>query len=69
MSQVFNSPESYTISRRALLKLFGVGAATGVLGYSRFTKPKPTVFQQDTLNLPERRRESPPHARGGMISR
>ncbi|WP_017317810.1 FAD-dependent oxidoreductase [Mastigocladopsis repens] len=52
MSQVFNSPESHTISRRALLKLFGVGAATGVLGYSRFTKPKPTVFQQDTLNLP-----------------
>jgi carotenoid phi-ring synthase / carotenoid chi-ring synthase len=53
MSLVSNSPESYTISRRALLKLFGVGAATGALGYSRFTKPKPTVFQQDILNLPQ----------------
>ncbi|NMG07819.1 FAD-dependent oxidoreductase [Brasilonema sp. UFV-L1] len=53
MSQVFNSPESSTISRRTLLKLFGVGAMTGVLGYSRFTRPKPTVFQQDTLSLPQ----------------
>jgi carotenoid phi-ring synthase / carotenoid chi-ring synthase len=52
MSQVFNSPESSAISRRTLLKLFGVGATTGVLGYSRLTKPKPTVFQQDTLSLP-----------------
>ncbi|KAB8320303.1 FAD-dependent oxidoreductase [Tolypothrix campylonemoides VB511288] len=52
MSQVSNLPETNIISRRALLKLFGVGAATGVLGYSRFTKPKPAVFQQDTLNLP-----------------
>ncbi|KAB8331353.1 FAD-dependent oxidoreductase [Scytonema tolypothrichoides VB-61278] len=52
MSQVFNSPELSTISRRTLLKLFSVGAATGVLGYSRLTKPKPTVFRQDTLSLP-----------------
>lgn len=52
MSQVFNSPESSAISRRTLLKLFGVGATTGVLGYSRLTKPKPTVYQQDTLSLP-----------------
>jgi isorenieratene synthase len=52
MSQTFNSPESSTISRRTLLKLFGVGAIVGVTGYSRFSKPKPTIFQPDSLNLP-----------------
>jgi isorenieratene synthase len=30
----------------------GVGAAGGLLGYSRFSKPQPTIFQQDTLDLP-----------------
>ncbi|MFN6570686.1 FAD-dependent oxidoreductase [Dendronalium sp. ChiSLP03b] len=52
MSQLINLPESSTISRRTLLKVFGVGAIAGVTGYSRFSKPKPTVFQKDTLNLP-----------------
>ncbi len=52
MSQLFNSPESPTISRRTLIKLFGISAIAGLTGYSRFTKPKPTVFQKDTLNLP-----------------
>ncbi|MBH8564844.1 FAD-dependent oxidoreductase [Nostoc sp. CENA67] len=52
MSQVFNSPESSTISRRTLIKVFGIGAIAGVTGYSRFSKPKPTVFQKDTLSLP-----------------
>ncbi|MBD2663037.1 amine oxidase [Richelia sinica FACHB-800] len=52
MSQTFNSPESSTISRRTLLKLFGVGAIVGGTGYSRFSKPKPTIFQPDSLNLP-----------------
>ncbi|MBW4564102.1 MAG: FAD-dependent oxidoreductase [Mojavia pulchra JT2-VF2] len=52
MSSPFNLPESSTISRRTLLKVFGIGAVAGVTGYSRFTKPKPTVFQKDTLNLP-----------------
>jgi len=41
-----------TISRRTALKLLGVGAVGGVLGYSRFSKPQPTIFQQDTLDLP-----------------
>jgi isorenieratene synthase len=41
-----------TISRRTVLKLLGVGAIGGVLGYSRFSKPQPTIFQQDTLDLP-----------------
>ncbi|MBW4615238.1 MAG: FAD-dependent oxidoreductase [Desmonostoc vinosum HA7617-LM4] len=52
MSQLSTLPESSTISRRTLLKLFGIGAIAGLTGYSRFTKPKPAVFQKDTLNLP-----------------
>lgn len=52
MNPLFNSSESSNISRRTLLKLFGVGAIVGVTGYSRFTKPKPTVFARDTLKLP-----------------
>ena len=53
MSQLSNSPESLPISRRTLLKFLGVGAIGGVVGYSRFSKPQPTVFQQDTLDLPQ----------------
>ncbi|MEA5512678.1 FAD-dependent oxidoreductase [Nodularia sp. UHCC 0506] len=53
MSLLFNSPESSTISRRTLLKLFGIGAIVGGTGYSRFSKPKPTVYQKDTLELPQ----------------
>ncbi len=41
-----------SISRRTALKLLGVGAITTGLGYSRFTKPQPTVAQADTLDLP-----------------
>jgi len=43
---------NHAISRRTALKLLGVGAAGGLLGYSRFSKPQPTIFQQDTLDLP-----------------
>ncbi|MFK0732265.1 MAG: FAD-dependent oxidoreductase [Gloeotrichia echinulata GP01] len=52
MSQLSDLPESSTISRRTLLKWFGIGGITGVTGYSRFSKPQPTVFLQDTLSLP-----------------
>ena len=52
MSQLSNSPLSSPISRRTLLKFFGASAVLGVVGYSRFSKPQPTVFQQDTLDLP-----------------
>lgn len=52
MSQLLNLPESSTISRRTLLKWFGIGGIAGVTGYSRFSKPQPTVFRQDTLSLP-----------------
>jgi isorenieratene synthase len=53
MNQSSNSPGLPPISRRTALKLLGVGAAGGMLGYSRFSKPQPTVFQQDTLDLPQ----------------
>jgi isorenieratene synthase len=53
MSQLFSSSESSTISRRTLIKLFGIGAIAGLTGYSRLIKPKPTVFQKDTLKLPQ----------------
>ncbi|BAY94941.1 MULTISPECIES: FAD-dependent oxidoreductase [unclassified Tolypothrix] len=52
MSQLSNLPESSPISRRTLLKWFGIGGIAGVTGYSRFSKPQPTVFQRDTLKLP-----------------
>ncbi|MBD2090473.1 FAD-dependent oxidoreductase [Microcoleus sp. FACHB-1515] len=33
--------------------MFGVGAVSGAIGYSRFAKPQPSVYQQDTLDLPK----------------
>ncbi len=41
-------------SRRQLLKLFGVGGVGAAVGYSRFVKPQPAVWQPDTLALPWR---------------
>lgn len=52
MSQLSKFPRSQAVSRRTALKLLGVGAAGGLLGYSRFSKPQPTIFQQDSLDLP-----------------
>ncbi|OCR02172.1 UDP-galactopyranose mutase [Oscillatoriales cyanobacterium USR001] len=52
MSQL-NSPLLPPVSRRTALKLLGIGAVGGLLGYSRFSKPQPTVFQPDTLELPQ----------------
>lgn len=53
MSQIPEMPSSLpNISRRTLLKFFSVGTVTGIVGYSRFSKPQPSVFQQDKLNLP-----------------
>lgn len=52
MGIISNFPESSKISRRTLIKLFGFASATGVLGYSRFVKPQPTIFEKETLSLP-----------------
>ena len=42
------------ISRRSALKLLGVGAVGGTLGYTRFAKPQPTLHQVDRLDLPQK---------------
>ena len=52
MNQLSRYAQLPTISRRTFIKMFGVGAVGGVVGYSRFSKPQPSIFQQDTLNLP-----------------
>lgn len=54
MKQPFDFLLERQISRRALLKVAGVSTFGGVIGYSRFAKPEPTVFQQDSLSLPTR---------------
>ncbi|WP_199321350.1 FAD-dependent oxidoreductase [Microcoleus sp. FACHB-831] len=52
MSQLQRYAMQQGISRRTLLKMFGIGTVGGLVGYSRFSKPQPTIFQQDTLDLP-----------------
>jgi isorenieratene synthase len=52
MESLDKLPLLTSISRRTALKLIAVGSAGGLLGYSRFKKPQPTIWQQDTLDLP-----------------
>ncbi|MBD1999549.1 FAD-dependent oxidoreductase [Leptolyngbya sp. FACHB-541] len=52
MSEALGSALLKSVSRRTLLKLFGIGTVGGLVGYSRLAKPQPSVFQQDTLDLP-----------------
>jgi len=53
MSQLFESFLRRQVSRRTALKLAGVGMVGGVLGYSRFVKPQPMVYQRDGVILPQ----------------
>ncbi len=53
MTEQFNSSLFSSVSRRSVLKFLGVGAVSGVLGYSRFHKPEPAIFQPDIINLPQ----------------
>ncbi|ASC70890.1 hypothetical protein XM38_018380 [Halomicronema hongdechloris C2206] len=53
MSQSLDSFFSQALTRRTVLKLFGISGAAGLIGYSRLKKPQPTVFQQDRLSLPQ----------------
>jgi len=53
MTELFNPSENDHVSRRYILKLFGISAVAGVLGYSRFHKPEPTIFQPNIINLPQ----------------
>lgn len=52
MNQPFPAAVGQPLSRRAVLKLLGVGALATGLGYSRLVKPQPTVWQTDRVNLP-----------------
>ena len=52
MTRLFNLPVQEKVSRRTVLKLFGISAGAGLLGYSRFKKPDPAVYQKNTLILP-----------------
>ena len=52
MDQKSDSLWLQMLSRRTVLKLFGVGAIAGAVGYSRLEKPQPSVYHQDTLDLP-----------------
>ncbi|MGA1265118.1 MAG: FAD-dependent oxidoreductase [Prochlorothrix sp.] len=45
-------PSLQPLSRRTLLKLFGLGTVGGLLSYSRVAKPQPTLHEQDALTLP-----------------
>ncbi|BAP18136.1 FAD-dependent oxidoreductase [cyanobacterium endosymbiont of Epithemia turgida] len=51
---VSNSFIFLKLSRRAVLKLLGIALPAAILGYSRFSKPQPFIYQQDSLSLPSR---------------
>ena len=51
VSNSFTLPK---LSRRAVLKLLGISIPGAILGYSRFRKPQPSIYQQDSLSLPSR---------------
>ncbi|MGB3138686.1 MAG: FAD-dependent oxidoreductase, partial [Nodosilinea sp.] len=52
MSQSLEGLFAQTFARRHVLRLFGIGGIAALLGYSRLSKPQPTVFQRDRLELP-----------------
>jgi len=52
MGRMFDSMLLQPLSRRAVLKLFGVGTVGGMLGYSRLEKPQPSIYSKDSLDLP-----------------
>ncbi|WP_413160782.1 FAD-dependent oxidoreductase [Capilliphycus salinus ALCB114379] len=52
MSRFTDLPQLPSFSRRTALKILGVSAISGLISYSRFHKPQPTLFQQDSLVLP-----------------
>lgn len=56
--QSSNVPFLSSISRRRVLQILGLGAATGALGYSRIVKPEPAIAQTRNLTLPSQLKET-----------
>lgn len=54
MLPTLSSSSSPVLSRRLALKLLALGVIGGLIGYSRWKKPEPHVFQQEQLDLPYR---------------
>ncbi|MEM6425335.1 MAG: FAD-dependent oxidoreductase [Cyanobacteria bacterium P01_D01_bin.128] len=54
MLPIASSLSSVTLSRRQVLQLLGIGAVGGLVGYSRWKKPEPHVFDSDVMMLPHR---------------
>lgn len=52
MAHLHDLSSLHPLSRRTVIKLFGFSTLAAGLGYSRFSKPQPTVHQQDSLTLP-----------------
>ncbi len=52
MTQLQDLASLQNLSRRTVLKLFGVGTVAAGVSYSRFSKPEPAVHQQDSLDMP-----------------
>jgi isorenieratene synthase len=52
MNQLSELAALQALSRRTVLKLFGVGTLAAGVRYSRFSKPQPTVHFRDRLDLP-----------------
>ena len=48
-----NLPDSSPISRRSALKILTATTILSALGYFRFSKPHPSIYQPDTLTLPQ----------------
>ena len=58
MNQPSKPDSPSTVSRRTALKLLGVGSVGAALGYSRLSKPQPSIYQLDEIVLPKQLSES-----------
>lgn len=58
MSQLPDFASLQPLSRRTVIKLFGFGTLTAGVGYSRFSKPQPTIHCRDTVALPHQPQRS-----------
>jgi len=54
MAQLQELASLQNLSRRTVIKLFGLGTLAAGVGYSRLSKPQPTIHYKDSLTLPPR---------------